>query len=250
MKLIWKIGKQDIAQLNAFFDEHKNNAFVQERIKRNINGKNRRIDRESFFQGMVSCLMTTQQRSGPDSPASKFIKSNPFPLSYKKCLSATNTENFVNQTIANFGGLRRSNRIADEVSTNLLRLEEGLWHKILKIVNDLNEPHEAQQEREVAEYINNELKGFGPKQSRNLLQYLGLSQYEIPIDSRITKWLNDFGFPVKLSANALSDRNYYNFISDGIQILCNAAGIMPCLLDAAIFSSYDSGFWTNENVVW
>jgi len=35
-----------------------------------------------------------------------------------------------------------------------------------------------------------ELKGIGPKQSRNLRQALGLLRYEIPIDSRIVKWLN------------------------------------------------------------
>ena len=29
------------------------------------------------------------------------------------------------------------------------------------------------------------LAGFGPKQARNLLQGLGLTRYEIPIDSRI-----------------------------------------------------------------
>ena len=93
-------------------------------------------------------------------------------------------------------------------------------------------------------------KGFGPKQSRNLLQGLGISRFEIPIDSRITKWLNSIGFPVKLTANALQDRNYYNFVSDGFQKLCEACDIMPCVLDAAIFSSFDEGKWTEENVVW
>jgi len=91
----------------------------------------------------------------------------------------------------------------------------------------------------VAEYIAANLKGFGPKQSRNLLQWLGLSRYEIPLDSRITKWLNEFGFPVKLSATALQDINYYNFVSDGFQKLAKTADIYPCVLDAIIFASYD-----------
>jgi hypothetical protein len=68
---------------------------------------------------------------------------------------------------------------------------------------------------------------------------LGLTRYEVPIDSRITRWLNEFGFPVTLSADALSDRNYYRFVSEGIRELCDACHIYPCLLDAAIFSSYD-----------
>jgi hypothetical protein len=97
--------------------------------------------------------------------------------------------------------------------------------------------------------MEDKFKGFGPKQSRNLLQGLGLSRFEIPIDSRITKWLNAIGFPLKLTANALQDRNYYNFVSDGFQKLCEACEIMPCVLDAAIFSSFDEGKWTEENVV-
>jgi hypothetical protein len=36
---------------------------------------------------------------------------------------------------------------------------------------------------------------------------VGLSRFEVPIDSRITKWLNDFGFPVKLAPSALPDGN-------------------------------------------
>ena len=48
----------------------------------------------------------------------------------------------------------------------------------------------------------------------------------------------------------LQDRNYYNFVSDGFQKLCEACDIMPCVLDAAIFSSFDDGKWTEENVVW
>lgn len=105
-------------------------------------------------------------------------------------------------------------------------------------------------ERRTAKFIDKELIGFGPKQSRNLLQGSGLSRYEIPMDSRITKWLNNFGFPVKLTATALSDRNYYNFVSDGFQRLCKACEIVPCALDAAIFSSFDKGRWTEENLVW
>ena len=69
-------------------------------------------------------------------------------------------------------------------------------------------------------------------------------------NSRITRWLNAFGFPVKLTATALADRNYHNFVSDGFQQLCEACEIMPCVLDAAIFSSFDEGKWTEENVVW
>jgi hypothetical protein len=81
------------------------------------------------------------------------------------------------------------------------------------------------------------------------MQSLGLTKYEIPIDSRITKWLNDFGFPVTLSANVLSDQNYYNFVLDGFQKLCSAAEIYPCVMDAAIFASNDPD-WPEELLIW
>ena len=42
-----------------------------------------------------------------------------------------------------------------------------------------------------------------------------------------------------LSAAALGDRNYYNFISDGVQELCRQSGVKPCVLDAAIFISFE-----------
>jgi hypothetical protein len=91
---------------------------------------------------------------------------------------------------------------------------------------------------------------FGPKQSRNLLQSLGLSRYETPIDSRIVKWLNEFGFPLRLSAPALADRHYYAFVMEGFQQICRACEVMPCVLDAAIFASFDNGGWTEESIIW
>jgi hypothetical protein len=129
-------------------------------------------------------------------------------------------------------------------------LESGGWEQITEHLDRLRISPTPENERLAAAFIDDNLKGFGPKQSRNLLQGLWISRYEIPIDSRITKWLNDFGFPVELSAGALQDRNDYNFVSDGIQRLCEACEIMPCVLDAAIFSSFDGGKWTKENMVW
>ena len=56
--------------------------------------------------------------------------------------------------------------------------------------------------------------------------------------------------PVRLSASALADPNYYCFVMDGFQALCRACEVAPCVLDAAIFASFDGGGWTEENIVW
>jgi thermostable 8-oxoguanine DNA glycosylase len=98
-------------------------------------------------------------------------------------------------------------------------------------------------EREVAEFLSTKLRGIGLKQSRNLLQMLGLTRYEIPLDSRVVKWLNGIGFP--FGREALSDPRFYTCVLDLIRELCDRAGTYPCVLDAAIFVSFDpEGSWT------
>ena len=94
--------------------------------------------------------------------------------------------------------------------------------------------------------VDERLIGFGPKQARNLLQALGLTRYEIPLDSRITKWLNEFGFPMTLSSSALGDSGYYELVLDGIQELCRHSDGYPCVLDAVIFTSFDKVEWPED----
>ncbi|MDY6845191.1 MAG: hypothetical protein SVW57_14020 [Thermodesulfobacteriota bacterium] len=249
MKLLWQIEKNDIQKVKAFYDTQKNNAFVLNRIERNVKKVLPLFSNEIFWEAMISCLITTQQRSGPESSVTKFICTKPFPLNYKKCKAADNLQHAVEETITSFGGLRRGKRIGEEVSFNFKWLENGGWKIVNNIVENLSECQRVEAERESSEIIIENLKGFGPKQSRNLLQSLGLTKYEIPVDSRITKWLSDFGFPLKLSATALSDKNYYNFVLDGFQRVCEASEIFPCVLDAAIFSSFDEE-WPEDKLVW
>lgn len=178
---------------------------------------------------MISCLITTQQRSGPNSAVTRFISSKPFPLNYSKCKAPDDLQIVVEETITTFGGLRRGKTIGEEVDFNLKWLKNGGWETVYEIVEDVIKNPTREVERKSAEIIIDNLKGFGPKQSRNLLQSLGLTKFEIPVDSRITKWLTAFGFPMNLSAIALADRNYYNFVLDGFQKICAACDIYPCV---------------------
>jgi hypothetical protein len=50
-----------------------------------------------------------------------------------------------------------------------------------------------------------------------------------------------------LSANLLADHTYYDMVSDGVQALCRRADLYPCMLDAAIFTSFDHG-WSESDV--
>jgi len=248
LRIRWEISPEDIRKIKKFIERQKSNPFVQYREQKNLTSNSSKITKEKVWKVLVGCLLTTQQRSGPESNVARLLKTNPFPLSYKTCLSKHNVEEFSLKTLSEFGGIRRTNSIAKEISANLSKLEKGLWTELLSRLKELDKKTTPDLERKAADFIDRELQGFGPKQSRNFLQWLGLTRYEIPIDSRIIKWLNKFGFPVVLSAAALADKNYYQFVSDGIQQLCSASGIYPCILDAAIFASYDGDSWTPDNV--
>jgi hypothetical protein len=249
MKLIWQIEDNDIQKIRSFYEANKNNLFVLNRIERNVKKSIPQFSNDVFWEAMVSCLLTTQQRSGPDSAITKFICTKPFPLRYSLCKSSNDLKAFVESVITHFGGIRRAKTIGEEMLININWLENEGWNIINDMVKNLTRNQTIETERRSAKIIMDHLRGFGPKQSRNLLQALGLTKYEIPIDSRITKWLTKFGFPIKLSSNALADENYYNFVQDGFQKMCEACGIIPCVMDAIIFSSFD-GEWPKDKLVW
>jgi hypothetical protein len=250
MKHTWIIESGDIEKVKAFLDQHRDSPFVRQRAEWNLRDEKPPLDKDEIWLQMVACLLTTQQRSGPTSAVTRLIQTKPFPLAYDACCKETDVDAFTKKLLTTFGGLRRTNKIASELAANLRLLEDGLWEQMIAVLDSLRHNKEASVERQAADFVDDHYYGFGPKQSRNLLQSLGLTRYEIPVDSRIVKWLNEFGFPLRLSASALADRNYYCFVLDGIQAICRASEVMPCVLDAAVFVSFDKEGWTEENVIW
>ena len=248
MEIKWHISRTDVAKIKAFVRQQANNALVRDRKDRNLAKVKPQVQRERFWSQMVSMRLTSVQRSGPNSHVARFIRSNPFPLAYKLVCAAGSIETLIAKTLKDAGGIRFSDRIARDLSANFRLLETGEWARALQQCNRLTRLVRRSIEQEVAEYVQETFNGFGPKQARNLLQALGLTRYEIPIDSRVTRWLNEFGFPIELSAAALGDSNYYNFVSEGIRTLCERSGVFPCILDAAIFASKDGDSWTDANV--
>jgi hypothetical protein len=247
MKILWEVSSEDVKKTKTFVKLHRNNKFVQARIKKNLVKTKPRITKSVFWRNLILCLVTTQQRSGPNSLVNRFLNSESFLLNYSLCKSKSRIEFAAGQVLTKYR-LRRSNVLAKEIKENFMYVQ-GHWKEISGQLEKLRIKQTVKTERRIAEYFQEKFKGIGPKQSRNLLQSLGLTRYEIPIDSRITKWLNSFGFPVKLTAQGLSDINYYNFISDGIQHLCRKSNLYPCILDAAIFSSFDKQEWTKKNII-
>ncbi len=240
MEITWQVSEEDVKFIQEFYQQHKsNNSVITERIRRNVNREGMIFSKEDFWKSLVTCLLTTQQRSGPNSAIVRFLQQAPFPLSYAICREESSLANYAGKELKNFGGIRRSSLIGEEISVNLAWLENKGWEEVENIWEKLIADDTPEKERVASSVIIKNLKGFGPKQARNLLQMMGLTKYEIPIDSRIMKWMKEFGFPLELSAKGMADEEYFNFILDGFKEMCEAANIYPCLMDAAIFTSFD-----------
>ncbi|HPD64590.1 MAG TPA: hypothetical protein P5050_04835 [Bacteroidia bacterium] len=247
MNINWKITQTDIDKVKKVVTDNEN-AFLKMRQLRNVEKKNIVIDKDKIIKTMIMCLLTSQQRSGPNSKVGKFLRLDPFPITNDVLTEDNNLEQFIKTTLQQNGLTRYVNRISSFFTSNYTKISNNNW-SLLDTLQGLINSDSKQEERKIADKLANDFDGFGPKQSRNFLQALGLTKYEIPIDSRITNWLNNFGFPVKLTSSALGDTGYYHFVSDGIQELCEKANIYPCILDAAIFSSFDNDEWTDENIL-
>jgi hypothetical protein len=237
--------------------ENQKRVFVVQRELRNVSGKIPSRTREEIWLTMSMCLLTTQQRSGPSSPISRFLLAKPFSLSFQRLSMIKDIPQYIQQTLENYGGIRFAPKISGQMEHNYEILSSGGWQIVEQYGNKLEIQRNAEPtpdhhilEREAARYISENYSGFGPKQSRNFWQALGLTRYEFVLDSRILKWLRAFGFPFPLSSMALGEEEYYCFISDILCDWCNRAGVLPCILDAAIFSSFDKEEWPEDASVW
>jgi thermostable 8-oxoguanine DNA glycosylase len=239
MKFTWHVERRDVRMVQALLKTMRHHPFVRQRTAQNLADQKRAPTRAQVWKKLVVCLLTTQQRSGPKSKVSQLAGTKPFPLSYRKCRTTPDVEALAIGVLQSFG-LRRSSTIAGQVAANLAALERGAWSELMPKLALLAAGGTADVERAIANDVDKLLAGFGPKQARNLLQSLGLTRYEIPLDSRIARWLRAERFPVPVSPQALGDREYYEFILDAVQKLCEHAGTVPCVLDAAVFASFDA----------
>jgi hypothetical protein len=248
MRLTWHFTETDLKAVRRIVQWHDSHPIVIDRRERNLASHKPAVSRERFWRALMLALLTTQQPSGPNSAVSRFLATKPFPLSYRLCKASARRAAFATEALVSFGGIRRHGVIGSAVESNLDLLDTDEWPILQSKLKPLASLADATTERAVADYLADRFVGLGPKQARNLLQVLGLTRYEIPIDSRIAKWLRSLAFPVPVSASALSDHDYYCFVLDGIQRLCEAVGVLPCVVDGAVFASFDQDEWNAELV--
>jgi hypothetical protein len=238
MRIRWIVTRKDVRLLRSFIRAYRDDRFVRQRYRRNVRRVGVRVSKPAFWRCLFGALATTQQPSGKGTPIDALNHTRPFPLRYAVCIRQRDLESYALRILRRYG-LRRGPTIARQLSENLELLEGGMWTELLPRLRALRDHPGQRKERELAHFLADHFTGLGPKQSRNLLQNMGLSRYEVPLDSRFVRWLRDFGFPVPVSAAALADPEYYEFVLDAIQELCRKGRVFPCILDAVVFTSFD-----------
>lgn len=238
MKFKFQFSNKEIKATREIYEKFENIPLVKERLEKNVNRNGIRIDIETLWRSHFIGLLTSNQNSSKGSPVHNILHDKNFKLSYNICSKKrASLPSFISSTLKNHGGIRYYKNIGKYAAYNFHLFEDGT---VSEIINQLNLSQDQISERQAAYFIKENLKGFGPKQSRNFLQYLGLTKYEIPIDSRVIKWLNNNNFfDTKLSAKGISNDLAYDHFNDLFIALADEVGIYPCVLDAVIFRSFE-----------
>jgi hypothetical protein len=235
---------EDARFIAEYVKQRAADEFVQARIRENVEGLVPAFDHETFWVELMGCLLSTQQRSTKGSPVDLLLCEVPFTLSLERCRDKE-VEAFVLATLTARRGIRRTKTIAKQAAKNYTHLYNGGWgtaqgwfDRLRALRATAPDPSHAVVEREAARWADDAFAGLGPKQARNLWQSLGLTRYEMLLDSRVVDWLKK-NLGLQLDSARLSDADYYETVLDHVQQLCERGGVLPCVLDAAAFRYED-----------
>jgi hypothetical protein len=204
---------------------------------------------DQFWKWLGLSLLSSQQRYRKGSPIEQLENGAEFPLPLTEFASLD--EGQISDRLRHF---RFRQRIALQLIANHHWLFcKGGWDSLQPTLSELllqrnSEPNRAHKalERKTANMLALHLEGVGPKQARNLLQSLGLTRYEIPLDSRVVGWLQSrLGW--NISIESLTRPDYYEELLDRVQASCEAAGVLPTLFDAAVFEEMGKGIKVKSN---
>jgi hypothetical protein len=254
MELHFDIDQADADRLRRACDRWGDHDLVRQRIELNVGPPaTTPPTRDQVWEGLVLALTSSQQRSGPGSRLWDLWQSDPSPLSLAvvrawKPAVAHRVAGFLKE----WGGIRCYNRIGGFIETNLrILFDEGGIDRLDGLTGQLWglrlgfpdwDDRARHREREIcSEVLGLGLKGIGNKQCRNWLQDARLLRYEIPLDSRVLKFLRPMMPGVPLEQDLLGHESYYHFIEDAVQELCRRAEMFPCVADAVMFLHAGSG---------
>lgn len=233
MDFLWQVSESDIANVRSLLTTEQGHPWVKDRFDRNLHYPKAEITRPYFWEALVSMRCTTMAASGEDSAVANFQGLRPFPLSLERVQAepAGAREQWMHFVLREHKVGTHRMKIASDLAWNFAMLEEDGWPALLEKCNSLLLPSEPSAERVVADFLASRLRGIGPKQARNILQDLGLVRFEIPIDTRVMRWLNDGKvLPFTVTAQALSDPYYYHFILEPFRSSVGNVAPIPAYL--------------------
>ncbi|MFN8210166.1 MAG: hypothetical protein U0T33_04280 [Bacteroidales bacterium] len=236
MELIWKLSDTDISKIRDFV-KSCDAEEVRKVIDRNVKHIDIDIDRDSMLRTMLNCLLPRESGSLSISRLDQSFSKKPFLLTYKYLSGLSHREEAFREIFLESGITKYADRIPKYFASNFDYLERTGWDLETEIKNALGKALSKNEERKLADLVDRSFKGFGSKEARCFLFNLGVTKYEIPIDSKIINWLEKSGFPLKFTNAALQDILFYHFISDGIQKLCEVSEVYPCVLYTAVGSA-------------
>src|SRR6266542_321658 len=168
MRVQYDIAPADVERVSAFLGQWSADPLVVARVDRNLGNEKPPVSRRDFWLKMLACLIPSQQRAGPDSPVTKFLCADPFPLLVQVC-EGCEVEVLVKVALQQAGGIRFTNNIAKYAAANLPLMTGDAWTECTAELEHLRHNQTVEAERQVATFIDDRFYGFGPKQSRNLL---------------------------------------------------------------------------------
>ncbi len=233
MKIDWNINEDDIRKIADFVNQ-QSGEYIANRIARNINYQGLLINRDTILYSLLHSLLLSSLKPDNYLHIDSITTSARYNFQYLTIKDIQDIKSYASETLKNHGLALDLKKMPEYFAYNFDLLESSNWELVDRLIRKLCIKESKKAEREIADYIDTMFKGFDACEARVFLQTLGLTKFEIPIDLTVSDWLNDFGFPVKLSPLALQDRDFYHFVSDGVQLLCKRAEVYPCVLEAAI----------------
>ena len=233
MEIDWNISDDDVKKVVDFVNQ-QSNELIENRIARNINFQGLLINRDTILYSLLYSLLLSNQKPESYSHIVSVFPGSRFSLQYLSIIKVSDKKEYVSELIKKYNITLAIEETPEYFAYNFDLLEATNWELLDRLIKKLCIKESKKAEREIADHIDSIFTGFGPYEARVFLQALGLTKFEMPIDSFVTDWLINFNFSVELSPTALQDRNYYHLVSDGIQLLCQKAKVYPCVLEAAI----------------
>lgn len=233
MEIDWNISDEDVKKVFEFINQQSSEQ-VADRIARNINFQGLLINRDTILHSLLYSLLLSYQKQESFSHIASVVSGIRYKLQYLTIIKEPNIKEYISEIIEKHNITLAINETPGYFASNFDLLEATNWELLDQLIKKLCIKESKKAEREIADHINAVFNGFGPYEARVFLQTLGLTKFEIPIDSFVTDWLKGFNFPLEISSTALQERNFYHLVSDGIQLLCQRANIYPCVLEAAI----------------